>query len=309
MDDGSWTHAVTGYHDSPMTAGQAFDYAEAFSRNIGLVTPGEQARLREATIGLPGMGAVGGAHLLTLARLGITRFVIADGDVFEMANLNRQAGATVHTLGQPKVRVMAEMARAINPTCQIRLIEDAIQPGTVDAFLEGCDLVIDGLDFFAIRARRLLFRRARARGVPVITCGPMGFSVAMLLFLPEGPSFDAFMALRDEMSEAEQLLHFAVGLAPAGLHVPYIDPRSVSLQAHRGPSSVIAVNLCAALAAGEALNWLLKRRPPWSVPRYLQCDAYRLAFRRGRLPLGNRHPIQQLKLRYLRRAIEAGRAA
>lgn len=227
--------------------------------------------------------------------------MIADGDVFELANVNRQAGATVQTLGRLKVEVMAEMARAINPALVLRSVAENIHAGNVDEFLSGADVVVDGIDFFCIDARRVLFRRARERGLPVITCAPLGFSVACLSFTPEGPSFDEFFALADGMDEFEQLARFAVGLAPAGLHVPYLDTRRVSLSAHRGPSSVIAVNLCAAVAATEALNCLLRRRAVWSVPRYTQFDPYRLCYRRGILRGGNRHPLQRLKLWYLRR--------
>jgi molybdopterin/thiamine biosynthesis adenylyltransferase len=219
--------------------------------------------------------------------------------------LHKRERNSINTVGYPKAQVMAGMARAINPACEIRLLEEDIHPGNLETFLTGCDIVIDGLDFFSMRARRDVFRRARERRIPVITCGPMGFSVAMLLFLPESPSFDAFMAINDRMSEWEQLAHFAVGLAPAGLHFPYIDPQRVSFREHRGPSSMIAVNLCAALAASEALNLLLKRRPSWSVPRYAQFDAYRLQFRKGILPGGNRHPVQRVKLWYLRRRLRS----
>ena len=61
-----------------------FDYTRAFSRNIGLLSPAEQVRLREATVGIPGLGGVGGRHLLTLTRLGVGRFAIADHDAFEL---------------------------------------------------------------------------------------------------------------------------------------------------------------------------------------------------------------------------------
>jgi hypothetical protein len=56
---------------------------------------------------------VGGVHLLTLARLGIGRFTIADFDVFDIVNFNRQVGATVGSLHQPKIDVLANMARLI----------------------------------------------------------------------------------------------------------------------------------------------------------------------------------------------------
>ena len=48
-----------------------FDYAQAFSRNIGWVTRDEQQRLRGKRVAIAGLGGVGGVHLLTLARLGV----------------------------------------------------------------------------------------------------------------------------------------------------------------------------------------------------------------------------------------------
>ena len=53
---------------------QEFDYGQAFSRNIGWVTEAEQEKLRNSRVAIGGMGGVGGVHLLTLARLGISRF-------------------------------------------------------------------------------------------------------------------------------------------------------------------------------------------------------------------------------------------
>ena len=97
--------------DSP-AATAAFDAAEAFARNLGWVSAQEQARLRASRVAIAGLGGVGGAHLLTLARLGVGAFHLADPDRFEMANLNRQAGASLSTLGRPKVEVLAAMARA-----------------------------------------------------------------------------------------------------------------------------------------------------------------------------------------------------
>ncbi len=80
-----------------------FGYADAFSRNIGWLTRSEQASLVNKSVAIAGMGGVGGNHLLTLARLGVGRFHIADFDTFEIHNFNRQVGATVSHLGRSKV--------------------------------------------------------------------------------------------------------------------------------------------------------------------------------------------------------------
>src|SRR5262245_44903583 len=92
---------------------------EAFSRNIGLVSPGEQARLARASVAIPGVGGVGGWHALTLARQGVGRFRLADFDTFSIANINRQAGAFQSTLGRPKVEVLRSMILDINPSAEV----------------------------------------------------------------------------------------------------------------------------------------------------------------------------------------------
>ena len=66
--------------------------AEAFSRNIGLLTQAEQDKLANATVAIPGMGGVGGVHLITMTRTGVGNFHIADFDTYEPANINRQLG-------------------------------------------------------------------------------------------------------------------------------------------------------------------------------------------------------------------------
>src|SRR6266545_3250832 len=103
-----------------------FTYEQAFSRNIGWVTAAEQAVLRGKRVAVAGLGGVGGSHLLTLARLGIGAFHIADFDTFELPNFNRQTGALISTLGRPKVKVLAEMAKDINPEVDIQIFPDGV---------------------------------------------------------------------------------------------------------------------------------------------------------------------------------------
>ena len=80
-----------------------FSYAEAFDRNLGWFTEPEQQSLRAKKIAIAGMGGVGGIHLLTLARLGIANFHIADLDRFETANFNRPVHVDI--IGQVQIIV------------------------------------------------------------------------------------------------------------------------------------------------------------------------------------------------------------
>jgi molybdopterin/thiamine biosynthesis adenylyltransferase len=104
----------------------SFDYTAAFSRNLGLIGPAEHEVLWGSRVAIAGMGAVGSAHLVTLARMGIGGFRIADFDTYEIHNINRQAGAMASTLDAPKVEVMAQMVRDINPTVDMRTYPEGI---------------------------------------------------------------------------------------------------------------------------------------------------------------------------------------
>jgi len=277
----------------------AWSYESAFARNRGLLSEADQQRLRESCVAIAGLGGVGGVHLMTLVRLGVGRFILADPDRFETANFNRQCGARLGTLGRPKVEVMAEEARAINPEVEIRTMAQAVDAHNVDAFLDGADLFLDGVDFFAIEARRLLFAEARKRGIWAITAGPIGFSAAWLVFDPRGMSFDDYFDLRPGMSRLAQLVAFGVGLAPAATHLTYLDLSRVDIRASTGPSASLACQLCSGVAASEALKVLLKRGRLAPAPVYHQFDPFTLRYRRGRLWGGNRHPWQRLKRWYL----------
>ncbi len=273
------------------------DYQDiAFARNHGLFSIDEQDALAEAVVAIPGLGGVGGQHLISLVRCGFRRFRLAEPDRFELVNVNRQAGASIDTLGRKKLDVMCEMARAINPFIETELFADGVTEGNLDAFLGGATMVVDGLDFFVFDMRRRMFMRAKEMGVPVITAGPLGFSTAMLVFSPRGMSFDEYFDIHDGLSQEECFLRFAMGLAPRAVHFRYVDRTRISLQRRKGPSSFIACQACAAMASMEAVRIVLGRPGLRSAPSYLQFDPYFGKLCVGRLAWGNRNPVQRAKL-------------
>ena len=137
-----------------------FYSAEAFERNLGLVSREEQRKLAAALVSIAGCGGVGGLHAHTLARVGVGRFRLVDPDTFSLPNMNRQIGATIHTLGENKAVVTAQMIRSINPDATVEIAASEINGNTAEAFVKEADLVVDGIDFFAIAARRQLFAAA-----------------------------------------------------------------------------------------------------------------------------------------------------
>lgn len=281
-----------------------FSYSEAFSRNIGWVTEAEQQKLRHSRVAIAGLGGVGGSHLLALTRLGIGAFHLADFDVFDLVNFNRQAGAGMSTLRKSKSEIMCNQSRDINPELDIRIFPQGVTRENQTEFLNGVDLYVDGLDFFAFDARRALFAACRERGIPAVTVAPLGMGAALLNFLPDGMSFDDYFGLEDGQDETEMALRFLMGLSPSMLQMGYLaDPSRVDLANHKGPSTTMACQLCAGVAATEALKILLGRGKVIAAPRGVHFDAYKNRLKHTWRPGGNRHPLQRLAIAIARKRL------
>lgn len=277
-----------------------FDYGTAFSRNIGWTTSSDQSRLRSARVAIAGLGGVGGAHLITLSRLGIANFNIADFDHFELQNFNRQAGAMISTIGEPKVDVLKRMALDINPESAIRTFPTGIDADNVHDFLDGVSIYVDSIDFFAVEARRMLFAECHKRGIPAVTAAPLGMGVAFLYFAPGGMSFETYFRMEGHARE-EQLARFIAGLAPRVLQRTYLAvPESVNFAEQRGPSTIMACDMCAGVTGTEVLKILLGRGKVRAAPWGMQFDAYRQKLAFTWRPMGNANPLQQIMLALIR---------
>lgn len=277
-----------------------FSYDEAFSRNLGWVTADEQRSLRSKRIAIAGLGGTGGVHLLTLSRLGIGGFNVADFDTFALANFNRQAGAMVSTLGRPKAAVLAEMARDINPDLDVNVFAGGVTEENVEQFFSGVDLYVDALDYFAFDAREIVYRHLEKRQIPAIIAAPLGMGAAVVNFLPGKMAFDQYFQLRG-LDPREKALRFLIGLSPAVLQRTYlVDPARVKFGESAGPSTGMACQICAGVAAVEALKILLGRGGVLAAPWGFQFDAYRNKFVKTWRPGGMSNPLMKLMLTLVR---------
>ena len=280
--------------------GATFDYGNAFSRNIGWVTQADQAKLRGARIAIAGLGGVGGAHLLTLARLGIANFNIADFDDFGIHNMNRQAGAFMPFMGQAKIDTMARLAKDINPEIDLRLFPQGVNEANVDEFLRDVDVYVDGLDFFVLPVRRMVFAKCREKGIPALTAAPLGMGVAFLYFSPTGMSFEDYFKVEAHESQ-EQYARFIAGLSPAMIQRDYlVAPEAVNFAEKRGPSTIMACDLCAGVMGTSVLKVLLGRGTLKPAPWGMHFDAYHQTLKSTWRPFGNSNPLQQLLLKFIR---------
>lgn len=127
------------------------------------------ARLRAAHVLVAGLGGVGGYAAEALGRAGVGRLTLLDHDVVSPSNLNRQLLALHSTIGQPKVEVMAERLRDIDPEIELHLIREFLQPDAAEALVTTVpyDYVADCIDSIACKAA--LVAACHRHGVPVIS--------------------------------------------------------------------------------------------------------------------------------------------
>ncbi len=280
-----------------------FDYMTAYSRNLGWVSEWEQYILKHKKIAIAGLGGVGGIHLLTLCRLGITKFNIADPDTFGIENINRQIGACMSSVGKSKSSVLEKQALDINPQLTINKYA-AIDKNNVTEFLDGVDLYIDGIDIFCPDVRELIFNTCTKKSIPAITAGPLGMGSSFMIFMPGEMTFSDYFCFNNSSFEMK-MLKFMVGLSPKAPHVNYLVERDrVDIKAKKGPSTIMACQLCAGIAATESLKVLLQRGKIYSAP-YIHCyDAYLNKYYRTKVRFGNKGLLQRLKLFVLKRMLK-----
>ncbi len=283
---------------------------EEFNRNLGLLTEEQQRRLLETKVAIAGAGGVGGIHAITLARIGIGGFAIADPDVFEVPNINRQYACFRSTFGRNKAEVLAGVLQDINPEASMRMFPCAITEENADAFLDGADVFIDGIDFFEIEFRRMIFRKCREKGMYAFTAAPLGFGATLQVFSPRGMTFDDYFGIDDSMQHVDKLAAFAVGLAPNPYHIRYMDLSKVSLTRKTGPALALACTLAASLVATEVIKLATGKGEVRAVPHYTQVDLLRNKLKKGYMPMGGKNPLQRLKKWIvLRKALAAERGA
>ncbi len=108
-------------------------------------TPGVHRRVKAARVGVAGVGGLGSQVAIALARTGIGSLVLADFDVVEPSNLNRQQ-YFIDQLGLPKVDALAATLARINPYVPVEAHRLRLTPPEVPRVFHGCQVVVEAFD-------------------------------------------------------------------------------------------------------------------------------------------------------------------
>lgn len=130
-------------------------------------------KFRSSHVCVIGIGGVGSWAAEALARSAIGRITLIDLDHIAESNTNRQIHALGDEYGKAKVQAMAERIRAINPSCEVTMIEEFVEAGNLDVLLNrGYDYVVDAIDQTRVKAAMIAW--CKTNGVALVTTGSAG---------------------------------------------------------------------------------------------------------------------------------------
>ena len=140
---------------------------ERFSREALLIGKQGVEKLQTSKVAVFGAGGVGGYVIEALARSGIGKLAVIDGDRVSLTNMNRQILALESTLGLPKVQAAQKRIREINPDCRVEAIELFFTGEQSFPFYE-YDYIVEAVDM--VSAKLEIVRLAKEASTPVISC-------------------------------------------------------------------------------------------------------------------------------------------
>ncbi len=252
-------------------------YRERFLRNIGIMTESELEKIRSTTIAIGGLG-LGGSIFLNLVRMGFENFHVADPDVYERTNINRQRMAKETTVGRRKDDALIAEAREINPDVRIKAWPEGVKPENVDAFLDGVDWVVDVVDVFAIPDKLALNAAAAKRGLPVASCAALGFGATVVVFDKTTPTFAELTGMDSSFPYEENIRRFARFICP---EIPDYMQEQLAKAFRREshiPFVVPGVEISAACAVTEIAKQILNIGEKVRAPKGIFIDPVSLKF-------------------------------
>lgn len=135
------------------------------NRTIRLLGDATMERIASSRVIIFGVGGVGSWCAESLVRSGIRHLTIVDSDCVSVSNINRQAMASVSTVGRVKVEAMRERLLDINPSAEITAIQDIFCAETADSFdLQSYDYIVDAID--SLKNKLELIVRCAQKGMP-----------------------------------------------------------------------------------------------------------------------------------------------
>ncbi len=303
-----------------------YNYNEATKKNLGWISKTEQEKIKNTKVAIAGLGGVGGDHLETFARLGITKFHIADLDTYDLGNFNRQSGARISTVGKTKLETAENTLKQINPEIQVKSFSQGVTTENIDEFLEGVDIYIDCLDIFVLEMRREVFKKCAIKKIPALSAAPLGFGASLLYFHENAMTFEEYFNLKDYDPEHinklknnkhinelykykfdiffENIVSFLAGVGPKAYQRHYlVSGEKVDLFKKDLPSVKMGMNFAAGLMGTALFKVIAQRGQLKPVPHVQHFDAYLGKYSNSFTPVPKLNPMRVLTKALIKKKI------
>ncbi|HEX6541341.1 MAG TPA: ThiF family adenylyltransferase [Ktedonobacterales bacterium] len=263
-----------------------------YARNWAYISEELQDRLAQTTLLTAGSG-LGSVVAALAARTGVQRFIVADGDVVEESNLNRQAFSRAH-LGQNKAEATAAIIKEIQPRAQVEVVPRYLDSADCALLVPHADIILNTIDLDT-PAFLDLNRVARAAQKPVLFPLNPAWMGTVIVFTPESQSLDEFLGITGSQPSAaapspgevtlrlfERIYAQVPGGMPDDLQAlirAYFDqdtspkvPGGKSVAERGAPQLGLTAHLTAALTV-RALVALVAQEPVRVAPQIITADA------------------------------------
>jgi len=232
---------------------------ERYARHLGLFGAEGQERIARAAVAVIGLGGLGSHVTQQLAYLGVRRFLLRDGDMVEVSNLNRLIGASEADVGERKVGVADRLIGAIEPNAEIDAEARHFDSATDAAALAGVDLLVGCVDEDAVRLD--LLRVAAELALPYVDLAsdvtPDGEYGGRIVFAKDGERCLSCLGELDQHALARARMSAEQRVADDAIYG--VDRDALG---DAGPSVVSVNGVVASLAVTEILVWLTGLREP-----------------------------------------------
>ena len=257
---------------------------EAFGRNEAFITKHEQEYLYDhAEVAILGVGGDGGEMAVRLARMGVRKFRLADPEVFEIENINRQYGADYTTVGKKKVDIIAEEILKIQPDAILQIYPEGVNIDNVDEIISGTKLVIDETEYTKTELPVMIARSARKHNVVNMTVLNVGFGAQVTSYSPNGVSVEKQLGLKED-DYLDVVNTKKIPIYRWVSHIPkYFNADRFSVKMGDDtptPSIAPGVGIASSVGSAQAITHLLCEISPWRksqriiFPHVYSIDSY-----------------------------------
>ncbi len=178
------------------------EQTERYSRHINLADIGTdgQQKLLDSTALIVGLGGLGSPVAMYLAAAGVGHLILADFDVVELSNLQRQVAHQTASIGELKTHSAKATCLALNPGIKIDTVDEVLDEDSLHDLISACDIVVDGSDNFPTRFA--VNEACVKHKVPLVSGAAIRFDGQVSVFCGHDPDLPCYRCLYSSDSES-----------------------------------------------------------------------------------------------------------